>query len=76
MGRGTPMTPVDATTTSSREQPTAAAVAGGHLPGVLQALASPVAALAQPAFTTTACARPRAGARARPAPARPWRGSG
>ena len=57
MGRGTPMTPVEATTTSSAAQPKASAVRAA-ISRASARPASPVAAFAQPAFTTTARARP------------------
>ena len=60
MGRGTPMTPVEATTTSAGAQPRARADERRHLARVARGPRSPVAALAQPAFTTTARARPAA----------------
>ncbi len=57
MGRWTPMTPVEATTTSSGRHPKAVAVSDA-ISRASRSPRSPVAALAHPAFTTTARAWP------------------
>ena len=59
MGSGTPITPVEATSTSSATQPMARATSDAVSRASARP-ASPVAAFAQPAFTTTARARPDA----------------
>jgi len=59
MGRRTPITPVEATTTSEGAHPTTRAVAAA-ISRASARPSSPVAALAQPALTTTARARPEA----------------
>ena len=57
MGNGTPITPVDATTTSAGSHRSAPA-AQDAVSRASRRPCSPVAALAQPALTTTARARP------------------
>ena len=54
-GSGTPMTPVDRTSTSSGRRPSALASLRGCLLRIGRCRARPVAALATPELTTTAC---------------------